>query len=130
MLLVLLAIGLALALLPSAHTAYHEWRFGRFCLKALVNPQNCGASERATYHRDRLVAIGAYDLFKYKFEHVDSATPKARTIVQLIISRRSPPHLEFLSPAPQAGRPLEISILCRPEQLAAWRVFASDQDVP
>ena len=116
--------------LPRAYVGYHQWQANRAISDFVANGQTAASINRAEYHLDRLVAVGKFDEFEYEFKHIDSALPAARSVVQAITSRNSPPHEAFESPAGQVGRKLRISVVCRPEDIDDWEAFVKAMDAP
>jgi hypothetical protein len=118
-----LVVAVSLTKLPNVYVAFHEWRFNRLSTEWFADTSKQNLRDWADFHRDQLVSVGAYEEVRHTFSDVESTSPKAKAFVKKLISGECPHYIEWSSPAGKAGSPLEVEILCRPEDTQAWNNF-------
>jgi hypothetical protein len=136
------AIGVMLAKDSNPAVAYHEWQMERAARRAYRKPTSHPGGLQSfdvdqafaafDHHLDRLVELGAMARYMYVFSEVMAPTSESRTIIKFLVSGQAPPRVALDSPQPRTKEPLQVTVWCRPGDVAAWRAFlpAHDQAQP
>ena len=129
--LLLVSVGILAALLVLARTrsfrvAYHKRQmeiaydatFGGAAASKQHQSENTMGEllyDRYTYHRQRLVELGAVRELRYKLEHILVPSDESRHFIKQRFLPKRPHCIDFTSPHPYKPQPMELTIWCFPE---------------
>jgi hypothetical protein len=86
--------------------------------------------DRYTYHRQRLIELGAVRERNFVFKHLRSPTDQSSHLIKLMLSSNRPEAIDWESPHPSDPEPMQLTVWCFTGDSDAWDAFVEKHDVP
>ncbi len=119
---------------------YHRWQMQRNQERVFGGPKSVpdgiviidvpeDALDQYEYHRQRLVELGAVAERRYRLRYIRARTDEGAHFARVLLSDKSPPHIDFASPYPDEPEPMLLTVWCHPRDVAMWDTFIEIHDV-
>jgi len=132
--------GVLLVTLRPVQLRYYEWQMRRARFQAYERTKRIEdgfvvahvpreAEKRYEYYRAKVEELKGLVRRHYIFKHLWVPTKESEGFSRLLVLRCCPNYVDFSSNYPEEPEPMELTVWCKPEDVAAWDDFVARHDV-